>query len=487
MIPGKEIKVIDQNSEYFGVPTIQLMENAGKGLSDFVKEICSPDSKILVLCGMGNNGGDGFVAARYLSEKHDVTVFLMGKPENIKSDIAKINYTRLEKQNVILHSADTLDEIDAFLLKHDIIIDAMLGIGIKGEIREPYRTIVKKINALKEKQVISVDMPTGLGTATAVKPKYTVTFHDTKQGMTAENSGAIKIVDIGIPDKAVECVGPGDLSVYYPRPHTQSHKGDNGKLLVIGGGPYHGAPTLTAFAGLRTGADLVYVASPAQASRIIASFSPNLIVKPLSSPDAISYDDLEIIQSIVHICDAVVIGPGMGTAQKTADAARKLIEHITRADKPLVIDADAIKAIQNHHEIIKNSKTVVTPHAGEFKQLTGSDLPMEKHRKKELVTIWAKRLGVAIFLKGYIDILSDGTMTKCNIVHNEAMTVGGTGDVLAGVIGALLAKGLDPMKAMRVAAFLNGEAGNNAFEKKSYGLISTDVIEEIPRVLKKYL
>jgi len=153
----------------------------------------------------------------------------------------------------------------------------------------------------------------------------------------------------------------------------------------------------------------------------------------------------------------------------------------------LVIDADAIKPVGEQLELIKNSNTVVTPHAMEFKKLIGYDIPQTIDDRIKMVQVWAKKLGIAIFLKGYVDILSDGERTKLNKIHNEAMTVGGTGDVLAGIIGALLSKDVEPFNAMRVAAFLNGEAGNEVFSKKSYGLLATDIIEEIPGILKRYL
>jgi len=153
----------------------------------------------------------------------------------------------------------------------------------------------------------------------------------------------------------------------------------------------------------------------------------------------------------------------------------------------LVIDADAIKPVGNKTALLKKSKTVLTPHAEEFKKLTGVDLSKDVERRIETVRIWAEKLGVAIFLKAPVDILSNGRDTKLNKIHNEAMTVGGTGDVLAGIIGSLLSKGVEPFNAIRIAAFLNGEAGNKAFAKKSYGLLATDIIEEIPSVLKKYV
>lgn len=483
MISGKEVKVIDKSSEYFGVPTINLMENAGKGVADFViNQLNSENKKIIVFCGTGNNGGDGFVAAMYLAKTCKVSVFLTG--DKVKTDNAKENFAKLKKHDIKIHN--DLNKVDSLLGENDIVIDSMLGIGLMGELRDPFSTIVKKINSVKDKTIISVDVPSGLGTNLAIQPDYTVTFHDVKEEMNKDNSGDIHIVDIGIPKDAVKYVGPGELSVYYPRPKKQSHKGENGSVLIIGGGPYTGAPALSGLAALRTGADLVFIATPKRCWQAIASFSPNLIVKDLNS-DILTSEDVPTIREILNKCDSVVIGPGLGVSKETEESILKIVELVINKDKSLVIDADAIKPIGNKTALLKRSKTVVTPHVGEFKKLTGVDLSKDVESRIETVRMWAERLDIAIFLKAPIDILSNGNDTKLNKIHNEAMTVGGTGDVLAGIIGSLLSKGVEPFNAIRIAAFLNGEAGNKAFAKKSYGLLATDIIEEIPAVLKKYL
>jgi len=179
--------------------------------------------------------------------------------------------------------------------------------------------------------------------------------------------------------------------------------------------------------------------------------------------------------------------PGLGSAPETEDAVVKIVKFLATQKKPMVIDADAIKPLGKHHDIAKRSVGVITPHSGEFKELTDVTLTDDITERIAVVQKWAQQLDIGIFLKGFIDVLSDGKNTKLNNVHNEAMTVGGTGDVLTGVVGALLSKGIEPFNAMRIAAFVNGEAGNEAFKKKSYGLVATDIIEEIPTVLKKYL
>lgn len=483
MISEAEMKVIDINSEYYGVPPVHLMENAGKSVSEFIRNTIHDTKKnILILCGTGNNGGDGFVAARYLTQYYKVTVFLAG-PE-IKTEIAKKNYQRLQITKVNIYNSPK--DLDRLLEDHDILIDALLGTGLTGELKEPYLTIVKKTNQTKKKTIVSVDVPTGLGSSFAITPEYTLTFHDRKEGMNEKNSGKIIMVDIGVPQEALTYVGPGELTVFYPRPAKKSHKGDNGVVLIIGGGPYIGAPALSGLAALRTGVDLVYIATPQRSWKSVAAFSPNFIVKDLTH-DMLTKADLPHIEQLLEKCTGVILGPGLGAATETEEAITLLIQRIIAEKKPLVLDADAIKPVGEHLELIKDSLTVVTPHVGEFKKLTGVTLNQDLDTRIALVNEWAAKLGVTIFLKGYIDVLSNGKTVKQNKVHNEAMTVGGTGDVLAGIIGALLSKGIQPFEAVRVAAFLNGEAGNQAFQKKSYGLLATDIIDEIPNVLKRYL
>jgi hydroxyethylthiazole kinase-like uncharacterized protein yjeF len=483
MISEAEINVLDRNSEYFGVTTLHLMENAGKGVAEFVRNTVKNTKKnILILCGTGNNGGDGFVAARYLTQYYKVTVFLVGTA--IKTEIAQKNYQKLQTYEVKIFTSP--HDLDALLVENDILIDALLGTGLAGELKEPYATIVNKINATKKKMIVSVDVPTGFGTTQSITPEYTVTFHDIKEGMNEKNSGNIHVVDIGIPQEAITYVGPGELSVYYPRPAKKSHKGDNGIVLIIGGGPYIGAPALSGLAALRTGVDLVYIATPKRSWESVAAFSPNFIVKDLHD-DMLTKNDIPSIEELLSKCTAVVLGPGLGTAKETEEAIIPLVRCIIAEKKPLVLDADAIRPVGENLPLIKNSTTVVTPHVGEFKKLTGITLSQDVDTRINTVKEWAEKIGITIFLKGYIDVLSDGTNVKQNKVHNEAMTVGGTGDVLAGIIGALLSKGVKPFNAVRIAAFLNGEAGNEAFQKKSYGLVATDIVDEIPTVLKKYL
>lgn len=478
MIPFREVNVLDINASYLGVPTSQLMENAGKGVSKVAMERFDLDGKkVSIICGPGNNGGDGFVAARYLAEKCEVQLILIKPEDKIRSDIAKSNFAKIKGVVEILDAS----ELEKKIQGSELIIDAMLGIGISGEIREPYLSCIKTVNGLKA-QVLSVDVPSGLGAKDAISPNLTVTFHDIKEGMSKDNSGEVVIVDIGIPKDAERFCGPGEF-VYYPKPEKESHKGDNGRLLIIGGGPYTGAPALAGLAAYRIGADMVHIATPKKTYKIIASYSPNFIVHRLKK-DILVEEDLKIVRSLMDKIDAVIIGPGLGDHKDTADA---IIQFIKDSPKPLVIDAEAIKPVAGDLEALKDHVGVITPHAGEFQILSGESIKSDIDERAEQVKAFAKKLGFTIFLKGNIDVISDGGHVKLNRTGNPAMTVGGTGDVLAGITGGLLAKGVSPFNSARIAAFTNGAAGDLVFKDIGYSMMATDIIEKIPLVLKSFL
>ena len=478
MIPFKEVNVLDINSAHLGIPTSQLMENAGKEVAKAALDRFEiAGNKVAVICGPGNNGGDGFVAAKHLLEKCEVFVFLVKPEDNIRSEISRDNYKKIKDSIKVLDAAILQNNTDEIKL----IIDCMLGIGISGEVREPYLSCIKSLNSL-DIPILSVDVPSGLGSLNPVHPKMTVTFHDVKENMSKENSGEIMIADIGIPEDAGRFLGPGEFA-FYPKPKTDSHKGDNGRLLVIGGGPYSGAPALSGLAAYRMGVDLVHIATPKKTYKIIASYSPNFIVHKLSDKVFVN-EDLEIVLGLLDKIDAACVGPGIGDHQDTFSAISKFIKG---CDKPMVIDADAIKAVSAEPEVLKGKAGVITPHAGEFQILTGEKVKPNLDERGNQVRELAANLGFTILLKGETDIISDGKYIKLNKTGNPAMTVGGTGDVLAGLCGGMLSKGVAPFASARIGAFTNTTAGDLAFKDLGYSMMATDIIEKVPIVLKSFI
>lgn len=473
IITSKQMRVIDINSEYVGVPRLALMENAGRAVADAVRERFDK-GKVTILAGRGNNGGDAFVAARHLNG-FDVHVMLMGNAEDIKTKEAKVNWDGLKDIKVTLVEVRSPKDLDKNrIMGSDVVIDAIFGTGITGKIKEPEATAIDLINA-SDAFVISVDVPSGMNPDTGkgekiVHPDLTITFHKMKRGLIGVPN--VKVADIGIPEEAELFAGPGDLQMLAPRA-SESHKGDNGRILVIGGGAYVGAPALTALAALRAGADIVTVAAPSSVSDIIASFSPNLIISPLTS-DILVPDDVPIISELIPKHDVVVIGMGLGKSEPTARA----IGAIVPLCKKVVIDADALGVLE-----FPLHGAIITPHAGEFESLSKLSLPMDWKKRAEMVKKFAKENNVVVLLKGKIDIISDGERVKANKTGNAGMTVGGTGDVLAGIVGALYATN-DAFDAAVAGAFINGRAGDFAFEEYGFGLLATDVIDNIPKAMK---
>lgn len=475
MLTLKEARALDINAQSLGKTAEEMMETAGKAIAEVALKEFSKAKRILVFCGAGNNGGDGFVSARCLEGAgKNVEIVLVESPEKIRTAESRMNFEKMYGAGVKFSEFNPNRKYDC-----DLIIDALLGFGAVGELKAPYKSCVSKINQ-SGTPVLAVDIPTGLGTKDAVKPKITVTFHDEKEGMKGK-SGKIIIADIGVPAEARGFVGPGDLKVFYLIPKADSHKGDNGVVLAVGGGPYTGAPALAGMAAYRAGADIVYLAVPERIWQVIASYSPNLIVNSLSG-DAIRPQHVPEILALSKKCTAVVLGNGAGSNELTIKA---LAECIRRIDVPMVVDAEGITALARMKKSeFKGKMIVATPHAGEFERLTGEKLSSDLKLRAQAVKKWAGKLGITLLVKGPIDIISDGLRIKFNKVHNAGMTVGGTGDVLAGIVGELLAKGIEPFYAGAIAAYLNGSAGNLAFAEKSYSLLATDIIEKLPEALK---
>jgi NAD(P)H-hydrate epimerase len=313
----------------------------------------------------------------------------------------------------------------------------------------------------------------------AVKPSLTISMHDTKEGMTPDNSGEMVILDIGIPKEAAEFVGPGEF-VHYPFPKEGSHKGQNGRLLILGGGPYTGAPALSGLAALAVGVDLVWIACPEPSASVIASYTPNFIVKPLKGK-SLSPDNLEEISETLDTIDAVLVGPGLGRDESTVAAVCKFVEELML---PMLIDADGLYALAVKGLPVLGVPAVFTPHRREFARL--AEIIPETIDEKAVVEM-ARKTSSTVLLKGPVDMISDGEHVKKNRTGNPAMTVGGTGDVLAGLVAGLMAKGAEPFDAARMGAYLSGHAGDLAFEQLGHSLTATDVISRVPEALKGLL
>ncbi len=483
-IPLTEVAVLDANAAALGVPTRDLMAQAGLRVAEVVAER-GPEGPVVVLVGSGNNGGDGLVAARHLSEERAVTVLLAkGRPE---TQLAREAFEALP-DTVEVHDSRDLDddELHELIDPAACILDALLGAGISGK---PRGEVGRLIQAQAGSQAfrVAVDLPTGVGTGLAFSPDVTISLHAPKA--VDGDLGEAIVVDIGIPEQATTHTGPGEVTLY-PRPSRTQHKGQGGFVLIIGGGPYAGAPALAATAAMRTGADLSFVLTPENVWPAVASFSPNLVAHPLEGANL----DLQNPKNRVDLnkwlgmVDAMVIGPGLGKMDPVKPSVPIAVERALDLGIPFVADADALWALADRELDLKHH-AVLTPHAKEFEMLTGKSVPTstDVEGRVKVAREAAASLNATVLLKGPTDVIAEAQRAKRNATGSPAMSHGGTGDVLTGIVAGLLGKGLSPFDAARLGAFISGKAGEAAERDKSHGLLATDVVEAIPQVLKTYL
>ncbi|WP_405304408.1 NAD(P)H-hydrate dehydratase [Methanobrevibacter sp.] len=505
-----DMMVTDYNCEYLGLSRLCLMESAGKSLAEEVGKIAvysfSKPVKVVIFTGSGGNGGDGFVAARYLLNRgYDVDIYML--KENIRSGDAKTNFEILKNMkprlsHLKIYNLKTLEDINSCeVAKSDnsefIIVDGLLGTGIDGKLQTNIRRAIEVINE-SDGLKISVDVPSGMDPLTgevndlAVVPDYTISFHKIKTGVRnadEEDVGGLVTADIGIPFEAEYFVNYGDFLRLRNR-NPKSHKGNNGRLLVVGGSKdYSGAPAIAGMAAIGAGADLVYVASPQNAAEAIKSTSPDLIVKSLEG-DKLSLNHADEILELAENVDAVLIGPGAGMDSETSKLFNVLV---TKIKKPIVLDADALKQVEL--SLIKNRHDIIlTPHIFEFKSFFNveGDLKLDIDsfdfkKVDENITQFqqiTRIIKASVVVKGEYDLILSGTRFKINKSGNAGMTVGGTGDALAGICTSLLSQGLSSFDSSALGAFINGLAGDKAFEVKGNGFSATDLVSYIGSVIK---
>jgi NAD(P)H-hydrate epimerase len=473
MISSEEMAVVDANAEALGVPRKQLMESSGNAVARAVRRHAEPGASVRLVCGRGNNGGDAFVAARFLSA-YDVTISLLGRAETIRTDIARENWDALREAD--LDAREVTDSADFEIGDPDVVVDAMLGTGVTGALREPEATAAAAINET-DATVVAVDTPSGVDADTgeaagvAVDADHVVTFHDRKPGLEAIDA-TVTVADIGIPEAAERFVERGDLLRLSRTP--TAHKGDFGRVLVVGGGPYTGAPALAAQATLRAGADLAYVACPEPIAREIQGYSENLIVQSFPD-DRLAPPHVPGLLDLAEGMDCVVLGPGLGDRAVTLDAVS---EFLAGFDGTGVVDADALQVVP---DVETDARLVCTPHQGELETM-GGETADDWRERADSVARFADDLGHTLLVKGAYDVISDGETTRINRTGNPGMTVGGTGDVLAGAAGALACV-LDSIDAAALAAYANGRAGDLVVEERGYGLTATDLLEAVPGAL----
>ena len=505
--------VTNYNCEYLGLSRLCLMESAGKSLAEEVGKIAvytfAKPVKVIIFTGSGGNGGDGFVAARYLLNRgYDVDIYML--KDNIRSAEAKTNLEILENMKprlsrLKIYNLKTLEDINSCEVARSIdseyvIVDGLLGTGIRGKLQTNVKRAIEIINDASGVK-ISVDVPSGMDpltgevSALAVVPDYTISFHKIKDGVRdaeEEVVGGLVTADIGIPFEAEYFINYGDFLRLKNR-DEKSHKGNNGRLLIVGGSKdYSGAPAIAGMAAIGAGCDLVYVATPEKSAEAIKSTSPDLIVKSLEG-DKLSLSHSSEILELADSVDAVILGPGAGIDEDTGKLFNVLVSKIK---KPIVLDADALKQVKLR--LIDNRENIIlTPHLFEFKSFfnVGSDLKLDIdsydfEKVDENITEFQKitrQIKGTVIVKGQYDLVLSGTRFRINKSGNPGMTVGGTGDALAGICGSLLTQDLSSFDSACLGAFINGLAGDEAYNVKGNGFSATDLVSYIGNVIKNGL
>ena len=503
---AEQMRAFDKaSSEQFQIPSVVLMENAALRVVEFLETQFAPLSgkKILVLCGKGNNGGDGFAIARHLQAISKTTVFMTSAPGDLKGD-ALINFKILRSGGAVIAHAGTRSgdlRWDTF----DIIVDALLGTGFGGEIRGDELKHTLEMAALAPAPIVAVDVPSGLNADTgeaaeeALKADYTVTLAAPKRGLFLgrglDLSGEIWVGGIGTPERLMESTQTGvqavtrqtaqDLATSLKRP-LDAHKGDAGRVLILGGSfGMSGAPTMSAHAALRAGAGLVTAALPSRIVPIFAASQNESMSRPLldDAQGRLVEASFEDLPRLWDNMDAVALGPGLSRSVSALDFARRVIE---KCPAPLILDADALYAIRaiTRQTRERSAPTILTPHPGEMGELMQMEIKEVQKARLETAKACAEKFNAFVVLKGARSVIAtpQGELF-INLTGNPGMATGGSGDVLTGLIAGLLAQLKNACGATLLGVYAHGLAGDMAYESKGYGLIAGDITHEVPRAL----
>jgi NAD(P)H-hydrate epimerase len=508
ILTADEMRAADAWAILHGVPGATLMDHAGQAVARAIESRFGREKRVAVVCGLGNNGGDGFVIARVL--KSDWTkVFVIGDPEAIKGD-ARHHYDRLRKERArlpvtVIGTGAEWSEKAAEFSRCTLVVDALLGTGSQGAPRGLAPQVIESIRRERARgaRVVSVDLPSGIpadGGAfdwPAVEADLTVTFAAKKPGLvfapTAELAGTVVVAPIGIPDEALRFSDRGfrlleleasDARAAFPPRKKDSHKGDFGHVLVVAGSVGKaGAAILSARGAFRAGAGLVTVASVGEVCRMVTMAQPEVMTESLGEV-AQCGDASRAAARVLEIAasmDAVVIGPGLGRSEKTQDF---VLDVVARCGRPVVIDADGLFGLRAQalsRIAQRDQPAVLTPHPGEMARLLGLEKEaVQKDRVKALRRAVSETRSTAV-LKGRHSLVgSPRSEVWLNPTGSPSLASAGTGDVLAGVIGALLARGVSADLAAGAGVFVHGLAGERAGKRRPWGVVAGDVIDALP-------
>lgn len=509
IVTADQMRALDHRTISEGhVPSLTLMERAGTGVVTHLEERYGPlaGKSIAIVCGKGNNGGDGFVVGRLLRRKKvRVQVLLLVSPTELSRD-AKTMYQRFQRaagQSAVTRATDA-EEMRRRLAASDVVIDAIVGTGLSTPITGLYLDAILAINAAA-RPTAAVDLPSGLHADTgsvlgaAVQADLTVTLGLPKIGLYTGSgidcSGTVRLVDIGIPTGFVSALGSRLMLLTdaaaqeaLPMRRASSHKGTYGHVGVIAGSVGKtGAAAMTALAALRVGTGLVTVAVPSSVNDVLEAKLLEVMTQPMPETKSRTFarTGLERLLAFATARDAVVVGPGLTTHPETVDLVQ---EFVKRIDKPCVLDADALNALAGKASLLTECKRppIITPHPGEMARLEPEATTQSVNQDRlGTATRFARERGVFVILKGARTVIArpDGTAAICP-TGNPGMATAGTGDVLTGMVGGLLAQGLSPWDAACTATYFHGLAGDLAANLYGQaGMLARDLIRQIPHAL----
>ena len=508
LVTAEQMRGLDSAAiNNFNIASLDLMENAGRRTVEvMLAEYGNPqDKKVAIFAGPGNNGGDGLVIARLLAAKmaHPI-VFLLVPADKLKGDAA-VNYSRLQEFPVKIIEVSTaacLHEAPAILAECWAVVDAMFGTGLTRDVSGIFTEAIDLINSAPC-PVVAVDIASGLNAdsgkilGSCVQADITVTFGQAKIGQVIypgrDYTGFLVAVDIGIPEKAV---AEADIQVellvkevgkWLPSRFASAHKGTYGHLLIMAGSTGKtGAALLCGLGGLRSGAGLVSLCIPYDLNHILEANLWEAMTIPLQSAahGILSIEDYKVIQDALNNKQALAIGPGIGTAEETAELMVKLYTDI---EIPMLVDADGLNILASDTSLLKNTPgpRILTPHPGEMSRLTGVSSKQIQENRLEVTREFATKHNVHVVLKGADTLVCDpeGNLA-INPTGNAGMACGGMGDVLTGVIGGFLAQGLSPWQASCLGVYSHGLAADRLAEEAGAGYLASEVANELPYVLE---
>ncbi|KRQ87132.1 Bifunctional NAD(P)H-hydrate repair enzyme Nnr [Caloramator mitchellensis] len=496
VVNSSEMKQIDLRAiEIYRIPGIVLMENAAHSVFEEIAKL-NP-RKVAIVCGPGNNGGDGFAVARLLkTHSYDVDVFFCFDEKKLKGD-AKVNYEILKTMDFSI--IKDIEYLQNNMINYDLVVDALFGTGLRGEISEESKRIIDVIN--QGRFILSIDIPSGINSdngksiGKCVYADITITFECKKYGHLLgegrEASGAVIVKKISIPKKCMDeqniktfsCDDKFPLSIYKRR-NFDTNKGDFGKVYIIGGSyNMSGAVILALKAAIKTGSGLVCGVYPESIIDRVATQIPEIINIPCEEKNGFLEIGVDMLNDIINKADVISIGIGMGKGHSLLE----MIKYILYKFKGyVVLDADGLNNICEDISLLNeaNSKVIITPHPGEMSRLTGLTVDYINSNRVEVAKDFANKYGCVVLLKGSSTVVSNGEETYINTSGNPGMATAGSGDVLTGMITSLLGQGYGLLESGILGSFLHGKAGDEAYKQYGYGLTATDIIENVGKFLK---